>query len=117
MSSQRYEVMAAARSTPTHHLEGLEGRATRRPFFPFASARPKIFMHEDNQTIVAVLRHLTSRWLDMLDEPRKVWDFIDTSNISICARYARYAANAWADKLSRETDMDNWHLKPASSLS
>jgi hypothetical protein len=53
----------------------------------------------------------------MMDELRKVWDFIDISNISICARYARYVANAWADKLSRETDMDNWQLKPASSLS
>jgi hypothetical protein len=44
----------------------------------------------------------------MMDELRKLWELIDTNNINIRARYIRSAANVWADKLSRETDRDDW---------
>jgi hypothetical protein len=64
-------------------------------------------MHEDNQAVVAVLSHLTSRSPTMMDELRRLWELIDTNNISIRARYIRSAANVWADRLSRETDMDD----------
>jgi propanediol dehydratase small subunit len=43
----------------------------------------------------------------MMDELRKMWELIDTNNISICARYIRSAANVWADRLSRETHRDD----------
>jgi hypothetical protein len=48
----------------------------------------------------------------MMDELRKLWELIDTNNISIRARYIRSAANVWADRLSRETDRDDWQLNP-----
>jgi hypothetical protein len=48
----------------------------------------------------------------MMDELRKLRELTDTNNINIRARYIRSAANAWADKLSRETDMDDWQLNP-----
>ena len=48
----------------------------------------------------------------MMDELRKLWELVDTNNINIRARYIRSAANVWADKLSRETDMDDWQLNP-----
>jgi hypothetical protein len=43
----------------------------------------------------------------MMDELRRLWELIDTNNITIHARYIRSAANAWGDKLSREIDMDD----------
>jgi hypothetical protein len=43
----------------------------------------------------------------MMDELRKLWEIIDTNNINIRARYIRSAANVWADRLSREIDMDD----------
>jgi hypothetical protein len=48
----------------------------------------------------------------MMDELPKLWQLIDTNNISIRARYIRSAAKVWADKLSRETDRDEWQLNP-----
>jgi hypothetical protein len=48
----------------------------------------------------------------MMDELRKFWELIDTNNMSIRARYIRSAANVWADRLSRETDIDEWQLEP-----
>jgi hypothetical protein len=48
----------------------------------------------------------------MMDELCKLWELIDTNNISIRARYIRSAANVSADRLSRETDRDDWQLNP-----
>jgi hypothetical protein len=48
----------------------------------------------------------------MVDEIQKLWEFIDTNNMSIRARYIRSAANVWADRLMRETYKDDWQLKP-----
>jgi hypothetical protein len=80
-------------------------------FLPLPRGR-KVLMHEDNQAVVVVLSHLTSRSPAMMDELRKLWELIDTNNISIRARYIRFAANVSADKLSRKTDMDDWQLNP-----
>jgi hypothetical protein len=48
----------------------------------------------------------------MMDERRKLWEVIDSNNTSIRARYIRSAVNAWADRLSLETDKDDWQLNP-----
>jgi hypothetical protein len=48
----------------------------------------------------------------MMDELRKLWELIDTNNIDIRARYIRSTANAWADRLSREIDREEWQLNP-----
>jgi hypothetical protein len=78
-------------------------------FLPLLRGR-KVLLHEDNQAVVAVLSHLTSRSPAMMDELRKLWELIDTYNISIHAHYIRSAANVWADRLSRDTDMDDLQL-------
>jgi hypothetical protein len=70
----------------------------------------KVLVHEDNQAVVGVLNHLTSRSPAMMDELRKLWQLIDTNNINVRARYIRSAANVCADRLSRETDKDDWQL-------
>jgi hypothetical protein len=69
-------------------------------------------MHKDNQAVVVVLIHLTSRSPAMMDELRKLWELIDTYNISIRVRYIRSVANVWADILSRETDKNASQLTP-----
>jgi hypothetical protein len=48
----------------------------------------------------------------MMDELRKLWELIDTNNINIRARYIRSAASVLANRLSRETDRDDWQLNP-----
>jgi hypothetical protein len=92
-----------------HHITLKELKAVRLAvlsFLPLMRDR-KVLMHEDNQAVVAVLNHLTSRSPAMTDELRKLWELIDTNNINIRARYIRSAANVWADRLSRETDRDD----------
>jgi hypothetical protein len=69
-------------------------------------------MHEDNKSVVAVLNHLTARPPAVMDELRKLWELIDTNNINIRARYIRSAAKVWVDRLSRETNIDDWQLNP-----
>jgi hypothetical protein len=46
----------------------------------------------------------------MMDELRKLWQLIDTNNISVRARYIRSAANVCAERLSCETDKDDRQL-------
>jgi hypothetical protein len=43
-------------------------------------------------------------------ELRKLWWLLDTSDITLRARYIRSAANVWADRLSRERDPSDWSL-------
>jgi hypothetical protein len=52
----------------------------------------------------------------MMDELWNLWEVIDTNNIIICARYIRSPANVWADRLSRETDIEDSHLNPVYSF-
>jgi hypothetical protein len=67
-------------------------RLTVLSFLPLLRGR-KVLMHEDNQALEAVLSHLTSRSVAMMGELCKLWERIDTNNISIRARYIRSAAN------------------------
>jgi hypothetical protein len=41
---------------------------------------------------------------------------LDTNNIHSKPRYIRFAANTWADKLTRHLDSDNWQLDPSVFL-
>jgi hypothetical protein len=42
----------------------------------------------------------------------ELWGLLDINNFIIRAHYIRSAAKEWADKLSRETDKDDWHHNP-----
>eukprot|EP00873_Tetraselmis_striata_P041684 jgi/Tetstr1/461948/TSEL_007026.t1 len=61
----------------------------------------------DNQAVVGVLTHLTSRSPGLMAELRKTWDLMDTHGINLSVRYIRSAANIWDDRLSREVDCDD----------
>eukprot|EP00873_Tetraselmis_striata_P017806 jgi/Tetstr1/438070/TSEL_026695.t1 len=71
-----------------------------------------IRLHEDNQAVVGVLTDLTSRSPRLMAELRKTWYLMDTHGITLSVRYIRYAANIWADRLSREVDCDDWQFNP-----
>jgi hypothetical protein len=93
-ASTRFLVIG--RSTTSHHLEGVEGCATRNPIVPTGSARTTSTnapLHEDNQAVVALLSHFTSRSAAMMDETRKLWELVDNNYINTRARHIRSAAD------------------------
>ncbi len=96
------------------HITFKELKAVRcaiRAFFPELKGR-QILLHEDNQFVIGVLTHLTSKSPTMVCELRKLFLLIDTYEIKIRTQYIRSAANAWADNLSRVTDNSDWQLAP-----
>jgi len=46
----------------------------------------------------------------MMPELKKLFLLTDKKDIKKRTQYIRSAANIWADKLSRETDMSDWQL-------
>jgi hypothetical protein len=103
-------------TSPTlqEHITLKELQAVRHAvesFLPRLRGR-RVLLHEDNQSVVGVLTHLTSKSPTMMAELRKLWYLLDTCNISLRPRYIQSAANIWADRLSRETDSSDWKLNP-----
>ena len=78
-------------------------------FLPELKGR-RLLLHEDNQSVVGVPTHLTSRSPVMMSELRKLFLFTDENDIRIRTQYIRSEANTWANKLSRETDTSDWQL-------
>ena len=68
----------------------------------------RLLLHGDNQFIIGVLTHLTSKFTTMMCELRKLFLLIDTYDIKIRTLYIRSAANVWADNISRVTDNSDW---------
>ena len=96
------------------HITFKELKAVRyavMSFLPLLAGR-QVLLHEDNQAVVSVLTHLTSRSPAMMAELRKLWFLLDTNDIHLRPRYIRSAANIWADRLSRERDTSDWSLNP-----
>ena len=96
------------------HITFKELKAVRHAvevFLPQLQGRD-VLLHEDNQAVVSILTHLTSRSPAMMCELRKLWFLLDSHDIRIRPQYIRSAANVWADRLSRETDEDDWQLNP-----
>jgi hypothetical protein len=77
------------------HITWNEMKAARLTVISFLSLLrgQKIFVHEDNQALVAVLSHLTSRSPDITHELKILLELSDTNIINIHARYTRSAAN------------------------
>eukprot|EP00873_Tetraselmis_striata_P033276 jgi/Tetstr1/453540/TSEL_040508.t1 len=97
-----------------HHIKGKELRAVRHAvesFLPQLRGR-RVLLHEDNTAVVAALTNLTYRSPVMMEELRKLWHLMDIHDISIRPRYIQFAANVWADRLSRELDDADWQLNP-----
>ena len=72
----------------------------------------RLLLHEDNQSVIGVLTHLTSKSPTMMCELRKLFLLIDIYDIKIRTLYIRSAANVWANNLSRVTDNSDWQLAP-----
>ncbi len=53
----------------------------------------RILLHEDNQSVIGVLTHLTSKSSTMMCELLKFFYLIDTYDIKIRTQYIRSAAN------------------------
>ena len=75
-----------------------------------AGRRVRLF--EDNQAVVAILRHQTVRSPEMMEELRKLWWILDSNDIQLYPEYIRSADNVYADRLSRIVDRDDWRLNP-----
>jgi len=96
------------------HITFKELKAVRlaiESFLPDLMGR-SVLLHEDNQAVVSVLTHYTTRSPQMMVELRKLWYILDSNSIQLRPRYIRSAANIWADALSRELDMSDWQLNP-----
>ncbi|KAK3263150.1 hypothetical protein CYMTET_28030 [Cymbomonas tetramitiformis] len=64
----------------------------------------------DNQAVVAMLSHFTSRNPELLRKMRKLRLLLDLHDIELQARYICSEANEWADRVSRCEDIDDWRL-------
>ncbi len=96
------------------HITFKELKAVRcaiQAFLPELKGR-RILLHADNQSVIGVLTHLTSRSLTMMCELRKLFLLVDTYDIKIRTQYIRSTANVWADNLSRISDNSDWQLAP-----
>ena len=61
-------------------------------------------MHEENQSMVGVLTHLTSRSPAMMSELGKIFLLTDENEMRIREQDIRSAAKIWTNKLNKETD-------------
>ncbi len=77
------------------HITFQELKAVRcaiHSFLPELKGR-RILLHEDNQSVIEVLMHLTSKSPVMMCELRKLFMLIDKYDIRIRTQYIRSAAN------------------------
>ncbi|KAK3283103.1 hypothetical protein CYMTET_9181 [Cymbomonas tetramitiformis] len=88
--------LEAVYKTVQAFLKELEGKVVR--------------LYCDNQAVVAMLSHFTSRNPDLMRRMRRLWLLLDLHDIELQARYIRNEANVWADNLSRCEDLDDWRL-------
>lgn len=101
-------------SDKLNHITFKELKAVRyavESFLPQLQGR-HVRLHEDNQAVVSVLTHLTTRSSKMMSELRKLWELLDNNDVTLHPRYIRSAANVWADRLSRERDHADWQFNP-----
>eukprot|EP00854_Cymbomonas_tetramitiformis_P009989 gene9989-biopygen10209 len=64
----------------------------------------------DLEAMAAMLEHFTSRNPDQMRRMRRLWSLLDLNDIELQARHIRSEAKEWADRLSRDTAIDDWKL-------
>jgi hypothetical protein len=72
----------------------------------------RLLLHEDNQSVIDVLTHLTSKFPTMMCELRKLFLLVYSYDVKITTPCIRSAANVWADNISRIFDNSDWQLAP-----
>ncbi|KAK3239700.1 hypothetical protein CYMTET_50386 [Cymbomonas tetramitiformis] len=73
--------LEAVYKTVQAFLRELEGKVVR--------------LYCDNQAVVAMLSHFTSRNPDLMRRMRRLWSFLDLHDIELAARYICSKANVW----------------------
>lgn len=81
-------------------------------FLPRLAGRA-VLLYEDNMGVVGIIRGLTSRSRPLMAELRRLWALLDRHGIDLRVRYIRSADNAYADRLSRLPQQDDWQLSPS----
>jgi hypothetical protein len=77
------------------HITFKELKAVRcaiQAFIPELRGK-RLLLHEDNKSVIGVLTHLTSNYLTMMCELRKLLLLVDTYDIKIRTLYICSAAN------------------------
>lgn len=82
-----------------------------RTFLPHLRSR-HVFVHEDNQAVVHMLSHYSSRSPSIMRRLRHLFLLLDLNDTTLTVEYIRSEANVWADALSRVTDKEDWKLNP-----
>jgi hypothetical protein len=86
-------------------------RCAMQSFLPELKGN-RLLLHEEKQSVIGVLTHLTTKSPVMMCELRKLFLLIDSYDIKIRTLYICSAANVLADNLSRITDNSVWQLAP-----
>ena len=96
------------------HITLLETRAVRYAVEAFLDwLRGKhVRLREDNQAVVAMVTHWTSRSPALMAQLRKLWLLLDRNNITLDPAYIRSEENVAADSLSRQADSGDYRLDP-----
>ena len=102
---------AAERRLHITHLELLAVYNSVRSFLPWLRNR-RVLLREDNMAVVHILTNYTTKSKALMTLLRQLWWVCDTGNIELRPQYIRSAANVWADKLSRDLDIQDWKLNP-----
>ena len=75
-------------------------RLAVQAFLPHLKGK-RVLLHEDNQAVVRILAHYTTRAPALMRELRELFWLLDTNDVRLRAVYIASAANVWADRLSR----------------
>jgi len=96
------------------HITSKEIKAVRCAIQAFLSDLKgrRLLLSEDNQSVIGVHTHLTSKSPTMMCELRKLFLLIDTYGIKIRTQFIRSAANVWVESMSRVTDNSDWQVAP-----
>jgi hypothetical protein len=71
-----------------------------------------VYLYEDNQTVVAIIKNRTSSSPLLMNELRLLMALLEQHDIRLLPRYIRSELNP-ADIFSRLTDRDAWTLSPS----
>eukprot|EP00854_Cymbomonas_tetramitiformis_P002204 gene2204-biopygen2115 len=91
------------------HITHLELKAVHKTVQAFLRelTGKVVRLYCDNQAVVAMLSHFTTRRAHAENAARIL---LDLNGIELQARYIRSEANEWADRLSLDRDLDDWRL-------
>jgi ribonuclease HI len=97
------------RSLHITHLELIAVRLAVETFLEELRGRT-VRLHEDNQAVVHLLHHFSSRSPALQEDLRALFWLLDSNSIELQAEYIPSKENVFADWLSRYLDRGDWSL-------